>query len=118
MGNATTDSPHVAPRPRSAADSPTSLLTTHSTRGVAAPFATHDGRPPTTPAQAMIGFAIVVAWLFVFLAGMTIDSNPLRQGMLGGGHESVLATLSSLGLILISYTATNAAILSILSGMA
>lgn len=65
--------------------------------------------------QAILGFMLVAAWLVVFLAGLTIDSNPLRQQIVG---DDLGATVASLFLVLVSYTATNSAILAVLSGMA
>jgi hypothetical protein len=62
--------------------------------------------------KGMIGLVTVIVWLSVFLAGLTIDSQPYRDALLQGNIG-----LRALAITMVTFTVTNAAILCVLSGV-
>src|SRR5262245_58826832 len=80
-----------------------------------APIALVKLRRGKSESFAVQAFCIIVvfAWILVFLIGITISSKPYRDAI-AEGHIS----WKNLGMTLIAYTVTNAAVLSIISGIA
>ena len=67
--------------------------------------------PPVLLRQAVVGTCL---WLFAFSSGMLIDSSRFRQSLIFS--DDILANVIFLPLAIFTFTPTNVAILSILSG--
>jgi len=63
--------------------------------------------------KGFAAFTTVLGWFVVFVAGMTINSQPYRDAMTGGA-----ITFSNAAMTFLTYTVTNAGILCMLSGVA
>jgi hypothetical protein len=62
--------------------------------------------------KGLMGFGSLLAWLLLFMVGLTINSAPYRNALSAG-----TITAANVWMSLIAYTVTNAAILCLLSGM-